>query len=348
LGRSLPPTALAAAPQASFARRHGPQLWAAATALALLLAAAMLVPHHAAEVAPAPPARWFNDDAGLVSPGFAAAKNQYIMTQRRAQIVVVTRSGVPEGALETWSARAVSAWQLGANRRDNGLVLIVLPDARAIRLEIGYGLEAALPDVEAARLVDATLVPAFEHGRYEDGFDDFLAALYQELDASPKDAPVVGNDTGMLHFALAVARQAPRFAADVRAAFVTADLTGRIVLCLFGAVFVAVAGYLLQGILGGVVALVQLPWRLAHATSLRTLDRGTLAAEFAPAAFVKRPPPSLVDVARDLGLVPIGYGIFCAVGVVVAVAFLAVGSDVFVPARGQFSGAGVTKHWSAS
>jgi len=269
------------------------------------------------------------------------------MTQRRAQIVVVTRSGVPEGALETWSARAVSAWQLGADRRDNGLVLIVLPDARAIRLEIGYGLEAALPDVEAARLVDATLVPAFEHGRYEDGFDDFLAALYQELDASPKDAPVVGNDTGMLHFALAVARQAPRFAADVRAAFVTADLTGRIVLCLFGAVFVAVAGYLLQGILGGVVALVQLPWRLAHATSLRTLDRGTLAAEFAPAAFVKRPPPSLVAVARDLGLVPIGYGIFCAVGVVVVVAFLAVGSDVFVPARGQFSGAGVTKHWSA-
>jgi hypothetical protein len=54
-----------------------------------------------------------------------------------------------------------------------------------------------------------------------------------------------------------------------------------------------------------------------------------------------------VAVVRELGLVEIGYGLFCAAGIVVAIAFLAVGSDVFVPARGQFSGAGVTKHWSA-
>jgi uncharacterized protein len=324
-----------------------PQLCAAATTLVLLVVAALFLPQRATEPTPAPPARWFNDDAKLVSPAFAAAKNQYIMTQRRAQIVVVTRPGVPEGALETWAARAVTSWQLGADRRDNGLVLIVLPDARAIRLEIGYGLEAALPDVEAGRLVDDTLVPAFERGHYEAGFDDFLSVLYGRLDALPSDAPIVGLDTGMLHFALAVARQAPRFASDVRTAFLTADLTGRIVLSLFGAVFVAVAGYLLRGILAGVVALVQLPWRLAHAPSLHALDRATLAAEFAPAAFVKRPPPSLVAVVRDLGLVSIGYGLFCAVGVVVVTAFLAVGSDVFVPARGQFGGAGVTRHWSA-
>ena len=334
-------------PRAGFAARHGPQLWAAATTLVLLVAAALFLPQRPAEAPPAAPARWFNDDAHLVSPAFAAAKNQYLMTQRRAQIVVVTRRGVPEGSLETWSARAVSAWRLGADRRDNGLVLIVLPDARAVRVEIGYGLEAALPDVEAARMIEATLLPAFQRGRYEEGFDDFLALLFARLDALPADAPIVGLDTGMLHFALAVARQAPRFAADARAAFLAADLQGRFVLCLFGAVFVGVAAYLLRGILAGVVALVQLPWRLVHAPALRALDRGTLAAEFAPAAFVKRPPPSLVAVVRELGLATIGYGLFCAVGVVIVTAFLAVGSDVFVSSRGQFSGAGVTRHWIA-
>ena len=339
--------AAAAPSRPGFARRHAPQLWAGVTALVLLLAATLLLPRRAAEAPPPAPARWFNDDAGLVSAGFAAGKNQYLLTQRRAQVVVVTRRGEPPGALETWTARAVSAWRLGADRRDNGLVLFVLAEPRAVRLEIGYGLEAALPDVDAARLLDATLLPAFAQGRYEDGFDAFLSALFERLDALPADAPYVSPDTGMLHFAVAVARQAPRFAADARALFLSEDFQGRIVLSLFGAVFVVIFGSLLRGIVAGAVALVQLPWRLAHAEALRALDRRTLAAEFAPAAFVKRPPPSLVAIVRELGLAEIGYGVVCAAGVVVAIAFLAVGSDVFVPARGQFSGAGVTKHWSA-
>jgi hypothetical protein len=97
----------------------------------------------------------------------------------------------------------------------------------------------------------------------------------------------------------------------------------------------------------GLVALAQLPWRVVHGTAARTLDWPTLRAEFAPGAFVRRAPPSIVAVVRELGLAQIGYGAFCAAGIVVAIAFLAVGSDVFVPARGQFSGAGVTKHWSS-
>ena len=313
----------------------------------MLLAATALVPRHPLEPPPPPPARWFNDDAGLVSAGFAAAKNQYLMTQRRAQVLVVTRRGVPEGSLETWSANAAAGWRTGAGRHDNGLVLFVLPDARAVRVEIGYGLEAALPDVEAARLVDATLLPAFSSGRWEDGFDGFLAALFHRLDAQTQDAPIANLDTGMLEFAIAVVRQAPRYGAAALAAFRGADTTGRGVLSLFGAVFVVVFGYLAGAVLGGLVALVQLPWRAAHAPALRTLDRRTVAAEFAPAAFVKRPPPSLVAVMRELRLPEIAYGAMCAAGVVVAIAFLAVGSDVFVPAHGTFSGAGVTKHWSS-
>jgi len=328
-------------------RRHAPLLWAGGTALALLLLATALLPRRPLEALPPPPARWFNDDAGVVSPAFAAGKNQYLMTQRRAQVLVVIRRGVPEGSLETWTADAAAGWRMGAGRRDNGIVLFVLPDARAVRLEIGYGLEAALPDVEAARLLDATLLPAFARGRYEDGLDDFLSALFHRLDAEARDAPIASLDTGMLEFALAVVRQAPRYAQDALALFRAADMTGRIVLSLFGGVFVVVFGYLVREAVAGAAALVQLPWRAARATSLRALDRRTLAAEFAPAAFVKRPPPSLVAVVRELGLVEIAYGALCAVGIVVAIAFLAVGSDVFVPARGTFSGAGVTKHWPA-
>jgi uncharacterized membrane protein YgcG len=215
-----------------------------------------------------------------------------------------------------------------------------------VRVEIGYGLEAALPDVQAARLLDATLLPAFDERRYEDGFDAFLAGLFERLDALPEDAPPMALDTGMLHFAISVVRQTPRYAADAAGLFRSADLTGRIVLSLFGAVFVTVFGYLARGVVVGLAALLQLPWRVVHGAASTALDRRTLAAEFAPAAFVKRPPPSIVAVLRELGLVEIGYGAMCACGIVVAIAFLAVGSDVFVPSRGQFSGAGVTKHWS--
>ncbi len=58
---------------------------------------------------------------------------------------------------------------------------------RTVRLVVGYGPEGVIPDIEARRLVDATLLRQFAAGRYEDGFEEFLAALVDRPQAHAKD-----------------------------------------------------------------------------------------------------------------------------------------------------------------
>ena len=78
---------------------------------------------------------------------------------------------------------------------------------------------------------------------------------------------------------------------------------------------------------------------------MRGLGCGRLAAEFAAAEFAKRPPPSFVAIASELQLGTIAWGVLCAAGLVVGIAFAGLGTEVFIGERGQFSGAGINAVW---
>jgi hypothetical protein len=96
---------------------------------------------------------------------------------------------------------------------------------------------------------------------------------------------------------------------------------------------------------GALLALIQLPWRLATSKALRELDGVRLAREFTPAEFANRPPSSLVAVASELDLGAIAWGALCAAGLVVGIAFAGLGTEVFIGERGAFRGAGITAVW---
>jgi uncharacterized membrane protein YgcG len=331
----------------TFARRHAAALSAGATALVLGLLATALAPHRPLEPLPAAPASWFNDSASLVSPAFASGKNVYLPIQQRAQVVVVIEPRAPT-VIEEYTVARANAWRVGAGPVDNGIAMFVFPDVRAVRVDIGYGLEGVLPDVEVKHLLDDTLLPRFAKASYEDGFDEFFSALFERLqNAAPGDAPIAAPQVGFWAYVGAVVRQFPRYGRILWTAFLAEDWKGRLGLTLFAAVGVVVFGYLLQGVLIGVYAILMLPWRIAHGTAWRALDRRTLAQEFAPAQFVKRPPPSLVAAANELGLPAIAWGIGTFIGTAIVIAFLASSTPIFVGARGHFSGAGVTTHWPA-
>jgi uncharacterized protein len=346
---STPATQTDARRRRSFAARHGAALAAAVTTLVLLLILAALLPRRSLERVPPPPAHWFDDRAGLVSSEFAAAKSiylqSYVLQALNLPILVVVEREVPAGGIEDYTAGAASAWKVGAQGADNGIVLFVFPSVRTVRLEVGYGLEGVIPDIEAKRLVDATLLPNFSAGRYEEGFEDFLSALVQRLQEHADEAAKADKPIGIVAFAADILRQVPRLARQALQLFRNADVTGRVVLALFGAVFAALFGYGLSGVAIGLFALVQLPWRIATGSALRTLDRQKLAAEFAPAQFVRRPPASLVAVVEELHLGEILWGVLSVAGIIVAVAFLGLGSEAVMGGHGQFSGAGITEVW---
>lgn len=336
-------------PRRSFRARHASALAAGATAFVLLLIVAALLPRRSPDEAPPPPGQWFDDRAGIVSIEFAAAKStylqSYLLQALHMPVLVVIEKDAPEGGIEQYTVDAASSWKVGAQGADNGVVLFVFPSVRKLRLDIGYGLEGAIPDVEARRLVEATLLPKFSAGRYEEGFEDFLSALVQHLQAHADEAAKADKSIGIVDFAWGIVRQFPRFAVLARGAFETADLAGRLVLAGFGAALAAMLGYGLAFVAIGLIALVQLPWRAATGVAWRALDRKTLAAEFAPSEFVRRPPPSLVAVAREWHLGDIAGGAIAFASIVVAIAFLGLGSQAVMEGHGTFSGGGITAAW---
>ena len=133
-------------------------------------------------------------------------------------LVVIERTA-PAGSIAQYATDAASHWKIGALGADNGIVLFVFPSARTIRLEVGYGLEGAIPDIEAKRMVEATLLPHFSAGRYEEGFEDFLSALVSRLKEYADEAAKADKPINIVAFAMGIVRQIPRLATLARGAF---------------------------------------------------------------------------------------------------------------------------------
>lgn len=140
-----------------------------ALALALLPGSVRAQPQ-----APPPPASFFTDPAGVVPSDAAARIEQRLREFEKAssnQVLVVVADRVPEGyaSLEEYTNRTAEAWRVGDKSRDNGAVLFVFVGDRKVRIEVGYGLEGALPDALASRIVNDEITPRFREGKYGDG-----------------------------------------------------------------------------------------------------------------------------------------------------------------------------------
>lgn len=317
----------------------------------LTVLAPLLLQRPAAEASLAPPAQYLDDQAGLLSPAFVAAKNQYIehlsRTMKIAQINVVILPRVPGGSVEDFTIRAATAWKLGAAGVDNGLLLFIFRDERLLRLEVGYGLEAVIPDALAERLLAEQVVPAFSRGQYETGVEDFLDVLDKTLEASEAASHRAAPYAAMIPFVLNVLRNAPRIAVQAWSLFVQADTQGRMVLGLFASALAASLAWALVGIAAGIVPLVCLPVRLLKSTTLRTLDSPAVRAQFTAKNFFARPPPVFKTLAQELQLGEIFNAVYLLTGAVVGIAFLFVGSSILIGGLGHFGGAGATLGWPA-
>lgn len=132
---------------------------------------------------PAKPARYFNDYAGVVSPETAGRLNRTLEDfekQTSSQILVVIYPKLPTGnALEDFTLRAAEAWKPGQEKKDNGAILFIFRDDRQMRIEVGYGLEGAIPDLIAKRIIDNEIAPRFRSGNFDAGVAAGVNALLQ-------------------------------------------------------------------------------------------------------------------------------------------------------------------------
>jgi uncharacterized protein len=100
-------------------------------------------------------------------------------------------------SLEDFSIRLAERWRIGDKKLDNGVILLVFVKDRRLRMEVGYGLEAVLPDAVAAQIISNQIGPRFREGRWGDGLMAAVDAVFARIDTRGASAPPQRHAFGM-------------------------------------------------------------------------------------------------------------------------------------------------------
>jgi uncharacterized protein len=117
-------------------------------------------------------------------------------SDKGAQLAVLIVPSTQPETIEQFSIRVVDAWKLGRKGVDDGALLLVAKDDRVLRIEVGYGLEGALNDATANRIVEEVIVPYFKRGDFYRGVDAGLAAMMKVVGGEPLPPPERATTTG--------------------------------------------------------------------------------------------------------------------------------------------------------
>lgn len=131
------------------------------------------------------------DQANLLSPEKEAELTERLAALERDttdQLVVVTVPDLQGHDIADYGYRLGRHWAIGQADKDNGVLLIVAPTERKVRIEVGYGLEGVLPDALAALIIHDRILPAFRVGGFERGISEGVAAIDEQLRLDPEEA----------------------------------------------------------------------------------------------------------------------------------------------------------------
>lgn len=118
------------------------------------------------------------------------AKLAALEQRKGSQIVVLLVPTTRPEAIEQFSLRVVEAWRPGRKGVDDGVLLIVAKDDREVRIEVGYGLEGAIPDAKANRIIDDFILPQFRSGDFAGGIATGVDRLIGLVDGEALPEPV--------------------------------------------------------------------------------------------------------------------------------------------------------------
>jgi uncharacterized protein len=175
-------------------------------------------------------------------------------SRRGSQIAVLMLPTTKPEEIEQYSIRVAEAWKIGRKKVDDGLILVVAKDDRRLRIEVGYGLEGAIPDSVARRVIDEKITPRFRDGDFyggvRDGVDQLIKLAEGEKLPPPATQRAAGepdNITGFFFLAF--------FYMFIGGYFMKA-LFGRVPGSIAGGALMGVIAWFAFGVLFGAVAFV--------------------------------------------------------------------------------------------
>ena len=137
------------------------------------------------------------DQARLLSPAREAELTETLAALERDttdQLVVVTVDSLQGHEIEDYGYQLGRAWGIGQEDGNNGVLLIIAPEERKVRIEVGYGLEPVLTDALSALIIQNEILPSFRTGGYEAGIARGVAAIDTQLRLDPVAARALAAD----------------------------------------------------------------------------------------------------------------------------------------------------------
>ncbi|SFU70135.1 TPM domain-containing protein [Pseudoduganella namucuonensis] len=132
--------------------------------------------------------------------------------RKGSQVAVLIVPTTQPEAIEQFAIRVAEKWKIGRKKVDDGAILIVAKDDRALRIEVGYGLEGALNDATSKRIIEETILPRFRKNDYHGGIAAGLDSMMKVIEGEPLPAAASaprareeGGIGGMLPVALVAA-----------------------------------------------------------------------------------------------------------------------------------------------
>jgi uncharacterized protein len=110
------------------------------------------------------------------------------------QIAVLTIPSLNGESIEEYAVDVFNAWKLGQKDKDNGILIIVVPNDRRMRIEVGYGLEDTMTDLMAGRIIQHVMTPKFKNGDFDGGITDGARAVMEVLEGGT--LPLTDVDQG--------------------------------------------------------------------------------------------------------------------------------------------------------
>lgn len=154
-------------------------------------------------VVPKTPTGYVNDYAGMLSDETKQYLENYLKAFTAStsnEIAVVTIPDLGGDTVEHYANSLFELWKIGKADNDNGILLLIARDEHKLRIEVGYGLEGALPDILAKDVIDTKITSLFKQGKYDDGVMEGVTAImdatkgeYKVEEISQNNFSVNGN-----------------------------------------------------------------------------------------------------------------------------------------------------------
>ncbi|MDN5924886.1 MAG: TPM domain-containing protein, partial [Xanthomonadales bacterium] len=185
--------------------------WLRTTLLCALAALCLPLALVWAQAAPPHLSAYATDMTGTLSADQLARLNSELLALKKSkgtQLVVLLVPTTAPQDIESYSIAVAEANKIGRQGTDDGVLLVVAKKDHRARIEVGYGLEGAIPDVAASRIIREYMTPKFRVGDFDGGIEDSVAALTKLIDGEALPAPMDNqarprrSSGGWLHFAL--------------------------------------------------------------------------------------------------------------------------------------------------